>query len=85
MKKKDIKLFGTAFMQVLFVSANIYFVSNSMWVAVAVTSFLISYLWTINVKKIAISNIIDRLIYSTGAMVGGVAGPLMAHVIKMII
>ena len=82
MKKKDIKLFVTAFLQVSLVSANIYFVGHNMLLAIAFTGFTISYLWTINVKRIAISNIIDRLIYSFGAMGGSLTGVFAAQFIN---
>ncbi|MBN2668773.1 MAG: hypothetical protein JXR60_06045 [Bacteroidales bacterium] len=82
MKKKDIKLFVTAFLQVSLVSANIYFVGHHMLLGIAFTGFTISYLWTINVKRIAISNIVDRLTYSFGAMAGSIIGVFAAQFIN---
>jgi len=67
------KLFTTAFVQVFLVSANTFFITKLFWIGIAFAGFGISYLWTINVKKIAISSIKQRLIYSFGAMTGGLS------------
>ncbi len=80
-KKKLLTLFITAYLQVLLVSANTYFISNLAWIGIAIAGFGISYLWTINVKKIAISSIKQRLVYSTGAMCGGLSGVVLAKLI----
>ncbi len=73
-KKKDIKNFTSAFLQVSMVSANVYFVSNRIWFGIALTGFFISYLWAANVKRISISNDVDRVIYALGAMCGSLTG-----------
>ena len=69
-----IRLFLTAYLQVLLVSANTYFISRVAWLGVAVCSFGISYVWTLNVKKISASNLIERVTYAAGAMFGGLTG-----------
>lgn len=69
-----IKLFLTALLQVFFVSANTYFISKSFYFGIAIAGYMISFLWTLNVKKIAISNNLDRFVYSLGAMLGGLLG-----------
>lgn len=81
MKKNDFKLFTTAFMQVFLVSANTYFISQTVWLGIAICGFWISYLWTINVKRVTIGNIIDRIIYATGAMTGGLLGVMISKMI----
>ena len=68
------KLFITAFLQVFFVSANIYMIANNHIIGIAACSFIVSYFWTINVKKISISNKKERILYSSGAMTGSVFG-----------
>lgn len=70
------RLFLTAFFQVALVSANTFFVAQLAWVGIAVASFGISYLWTLNVKRISVGSMSDRLAYSTGAMLGGLTGVL---------
>lgn len=79
--KEIFKLFATAYMQVFLVSANTYFISRVTWIGIAACGFGISYLWTINVKKIAISSFNQRLIYSSGAMCGGLSGVVIAKLI----
>lgn len=81
MKKKDFKLFTTAFMQVFLVSANTYFISQAAWIGIAICGFWISYLWTINVQRVTFGNVIDRIIYASGAMMGGLLGVLVSKMI----
>lgn len=78
---KSIKLFTTAFIQVFLVSANTYFISRLMWIGIAACGFGISYMWTVNVKKVACSNIHDRLVYSLGAMSGGLLGVFISKLV----
>jgi hypothetical protein len=73
-----IKLFITAFLQVFFVSANTYFLARVNWIGVAVCGWMISFLWSSNVRKISIGNMKDRIIYSSGAMCGGLVGLYLA-------
>lgn len=75
------KLFMTAFIQVFLVSANTYFISETSWIGIAIAGFGISYVWTGNVRKIAIGTTKERFIYSFGAMLGGLAGVLFSKTI----
>lgn len=75
------KLFLTAFFQVFLVSANTYFISRVAWLGIAVCGFGISYLWTLNVKKISASSTLERFIYASGAMIGGLFGVLVSKMI----
>lgn len=72
--KTKIILFVTAFLQVFFVSANTYFIAKSYYIGVAIAGFMISFLWTSNIRKVAFGDMSDRLIYTTGAMIGGLVG-----------
>jgi len=76
------KLFATAFLQVFFVSANTLFIARLFWPGIIIAGFGISFLWSGNVKRIAIGNLTDRIIYSYGAMAGGVVGVLTANLIN---
>ena len=67
-------LFITGFTQVYFVAVNTYFISKGLYLGVLIAAFLISIIWSFNVKKIAFGTIKDRLIYSFGASIGSVAG-----------
>lgn len=68
------RLFITAFLQVAMVSANTYFISKIAWLGIAACGFGISYLWTVNVKKISASTTKERIAYASGAMLGGLTG-----------
>jgi hypothetical protein len=48
----------------------------------AICGFGISYLWTINVKKTAISTHWQRVSYSTGAAIGGILGVIIAQMLR---
>jgi O-antigen/teichoic acid export membrane protein len=72
------QLFFTGFLQVFFVAANTYLISRYFLVGVAVCTFLISFIWTYNVSrkdgKVSFQSLKDRMIYSVGAMCGGLSG-----------
>lgn len=81
-KKNDyFELFFTGFLQVFFVAANTYFISERFWIGIAIAGFLISFIWSFNVKKIAFGNMSDRVSYSFGAMCGGLLGVLLSSLI----
>ena len=73
------RLFITAFSQVFLVAANTYFISKVFWPGIAIAGFGISFLWTANVRKIAIGGMKDRVIYAAGAMAGGLCGVLVSN------
>jgi hypothetical protein len=68
------KLFITGFFQVLFVAINTYFLSKEFYVGVIICGFIISLIWSWNVKKIAFGSKTDRLIYAAGAGFGSFMG-----------
>ena len=80
--KKHFIIFLTGYAQVFLVSANTYFISRTTWIGIAVCGFGISYLWTINVRRVTIGTRTEQIIYSTGAMLGGLTGVVLARVIK---
>lgn len=71
------KNFLLAFIQVFFVSLNVKFISVGYLPGIAASSFIISYIWTHNVKKAAFGSEWDKVIYSLGAMCGGVCAYLV--------
>ena len=71
---KSLQLFLTAFFQVLFVGANTIFISRLFWIGIIIGSVGISFIWTYNVKRIAFATMKDRIIYTTGALLGSLAG-----------
>ena len=64
------KLFTTGFLQVFFVVINTYFISKGYLLGIIICGFIISFIWSHNVKKIAFGSEYDRFIYSLGAMSG---------------
>jgi hypothetical protein len=76
-----IKLFITAFCQVLFVSANVFFISKENIIGILISSFMISFIWTFNVKKIAFGSFVDKIIYAIGAALGCVAGFYLSKIV----
>lgn len=67
-------LFITGFIQVFFIAINTYFLSKGIYFGVGFASFMISIVWSLNVKKIAFGNWIDRILYASGAMSGSLTG-----------
>lgn len=75
------KLFITGFLQVFFVVVNTYFIGKGFWIGVLVCGFLISFIWSFNVKKIAFGTMKDRIIYSLGACAGSGIGLLLSKLV----
>jgi hypothetical protein len=76
-------LFLTALLQVTFVAMNVIFISGHYIIPMLVTGFLISLVWTLNVKKVAFGGWTDRIVYSTGALCGtGIGYVLSDYIIK---
>jgi hypothetical protein len=76
MKKQYNKmtLFLTGFIQVYFVAVNTYFLAKEIYLGVFIASFMISLIWSFNVKKVAFGTTLDRIIYSIGATGGSLLG-----------
>jgi uncharacterized membrane protein YfcA len=71
-------LFGTGFLQVFFVGLNTYFIAHNAIAGNIVSGFLISYIWTRNVKRAAFGDEKDRWFYASGAAIGSVVGAVTA-------
>lgn len=67
-------LIATGFIQVYFVAINTVLLASKNIAGVFIASFLISLIWSYNVKKIAFGSIKDRILYSFGAGLGGISG-----------
>ena len=74
MKFQKASLFITGFIQVYFVSINTYFLAKEMYIGVLFAAFMISLIWSFNVKKVAFGTLSDRIIYSLGATCGSLFG-----------
>lgn len=82
--RDKIKLFLTAFFQVTFVAISQVAISKDVLWLLIIAGFMISYIWTMNVKRVAFGNHRDRLIYATGAMFGTITGYFLSnYIIKL--
>lgn len=70
----NLSLFITAFVQIMFVAMNTIFLAHKNYIGVIISSFLISMIWTLNIKKAAFGTLNDRLSYSLGATLGSIFG-----------
>ena len=73
-KQDEIKLFLSGVLQVLLVAANTYQIAHKKWIGCFIVGFLISFVWSFNVKRIAFGKTWERVIYASGAAVGTVLG-----------
>ena len=80
MIKEKLKLFTTGFIQILFVSVNTVFLAKTYYFGVLIAAFMISYIWSWNVKKVAFGDHLDRLIYAIGAAIGSVSGLFISEI-----
>lgn len=87
MKKhlSSIGLFLTGFIQVYFVSVNTYFLAKELVVGVFFAAFMISIIWSLNVKRVAFGTTTDRIIYAFGAAFGSVSGLYSSKTIILIL
>ena len=82
----NLKVFFSAMLQIFLVSTNTYLVANGFMISAGIVGFLLSWVWSWNIKRIAISSNMERLIYCLGAGVGtsfGVA--FMTHAKKYLV
>jgi len=79
--RESINLFITGFVQVFFVAINTYFLSKIFYLGVFLCAFMISFIWSWNVKKIAFGTISDRIVYASGAAFGSIVGLLISTLI----
>lgn len=80
-----LKLFFTALAQVTLVAMNVLFISKGFVWPMLVTGFGISYIWTLNVRKVAFGSHWDKFIYATGAMVGTGIGYWLSNLLITIL
>lgn len=79
--KPLIKLFLSGAMQVFFVAINTIFITKYLILHVFVVGFLISFIWSFNVKRVAFGTTYDRIAYSLGAASGGIIGMMIGKLI----
>lgn len=89
MIKDSLQLFLTGFIQVYLVSVNTCFLAKSNYHGVAVAAFLISFVWSHNVKRVVFGTMVTRMVYSVGASAGSLLGlyssEFIIHIISKIL
>lgn len=83
--KARVSLFSTGFVQVYFVSVNTYFLAKEMYLGVFVAAFMISLIWSFNVKKVAFGSTTDRVVYAFGATFGSLVGLWSSSFIALVL
>ena len=68
------KLYATGMIQVALVTVQTWFIARQFWPGIGIVGFLISYVWTYNVKRIAVGCMGERVVYSAGAATGALGG-----------
>jgi hypothetical protein len=72
--KNQVLLFLSGFLQVIFVSSSTYQIAHGFIFGATITGFLVSLIWSYNVKRIAFCDTTDRIIYAFGAGLGSFLG-----------
>lgn len=84
--KSNLQLFGTGVLQVFFVAVNTVFLSKHIALGILFAAFMISMVWSYNIKKIVFGTLRDRIFYSCGAATGSLLGlyasDLLIEIIK---
>jgi len=75
------KLFFRGTIQVFFVVINTYFIAHDFYIGNILSSFMISFIWSFNVKSIAFGNNLDKVTYALGATTGTIIGILFSKFI----
>lgn len=69
-----IRTFIYAYLQVMLVVINTWQVAHQKFVGAVIVGFLISLVWTFNIKRIAFGEWETRLTYCLGASLGTASG-----------
>lgn len=85
LEKSKWALFLTAMVQVTFVAMNVTFIAHGEIIPMLLTGFMISLIWTINVKRVALGGWLDRITYANGAMVGTGLGYVISNWINTLL
>jgi hypothetical protein len=86
--KLNLELFLTGLLQVILVCLNTYQIAlyaktgtATLLIGILVVGFLISLIWTFNVKKVAFGGLSNRLYYASGAALGSLVGVVIGSLI----
>lgn len=73
------KTFFTGFLQVFFVVLNTWLITQKNYYGVFTVGFMISFIWSYNVRKVVFGDMKTRILYSLGAATGGTTGLLIGQ------
>lgn len=76
--KLRLATFGMAWLQVALITLNTWLIARGEVAPAILCGFAISFVWTLNVKKVAFGSLADRLCYASGACLGTATGLLIA-------
>lgn len=84
----NVELFLTGLLQVILVCLNTYQIALfaktqtvTLVLGIIIVGFLISFIWTYNVKKVAFGDWKNRVFYALGASSGSIGGVLLGNLI----
>lgn len=83
--RNGIQLFATGMLQVFFVAINTVFLSKSVYLGVGLAAFMISMIWSYNVKKVVFGTLTDRVAYAIGASTGSLFGLYTSEYLSILI
>jgi hypothetical protein len=86
-KKKQhlVSIFFSSSLQIFFVSVNTILISKEMIIQAGICGFLLSLVWTFNIKRIGIASWGERISYCLGAGIGTSSGIIFIKMISKII
>jgi len=73
--------FSTGLIQVMLVCVNTWQIANEKYLGAIIVGFLISLVWTLNVRAAAFGTIWQRLSYCLGAATGTALGLTITQII----
>ena len=79
--KTHLSVFLSGGVQVFLVSVNVYQIANEKYLGAIIVGFLISAVWTLNVRAAAFGTIWQRLSYCLGAATGTALGLTITQII----
>ena len=76
------RTFFQSFLQIGLVSISTILITKDLYFGIFIVGSLISFLWTYNVSRIAVSTMKQKITYSLGAGTGAVCGVLITQLLN---
>jgi len=83
-KQHLVSIFLSSLLQIFFVSVNTILISKEMVIQAGVCGFLLSLVWTFNIRRITIASWGERISYCLGAGIGTSSGIIFIKLIGRI-